>query len=122
MQLAPFLLDQWLEQKFSADPPIEFDLGSSTGPVWTLRELLALEHEDVWERLLDTGLSYPSPAGSEELRQEIARMQGVEPEHVQVTTGAAEALLALYYLAAEPDANVVVPNPGFPPNVSLAES
>jgi hypothetical protein len=42
MKLAPFLLDQWLTQKFTADPPIEFDLGSSTGPVWTLRELLDL--------------------------------------------------------------------------------
>jgi len=43
MQLPPFLLDHWLEQKFTADPAIEFDLGASTGPVWTLRELLALE-------------------------------------------------------------------------------
>ena len=42
MKLPPFLLDQWLQQKFSANPPIEFDLGSSTGPTWTLRELLAL--------------------------------------------------------------------------------
>ena len=32
MKLTPFLLDQWLEQKFAADPPIEYDLGSSTGP------------------------------------------------------------------------------------------
>jgi aspartate/methionine/tyrosine aminotransferase len=122
MQLAPFLLDQWLEQKFTADPPIEFDLGSSTGPVWTLRELLAIEGEDSWERMLDTPLSYTNPAGSDELRREIARMQGVEPEHVQVMTGAAEALLALFYLAAGPDANVVLPKPAFPANVSLAES
>ena len=122
MQLAPFLLDAWLEQKFSADPPLEFDLGSSTGPVWTLRELLALDGEDAPERLLDTALSYTSPAGSAELRQEIARLQGVAPEHVQVVTGAAEALLLLFYLAAEPDANVVLPEPAFPTNAVLAES
>ena len=41
MNLPPFLLDRWLEQKQTADPAIDFDLGSSTGPVWTLRELLA---------------------------------------------------------------------------------
>ena len=51
MKLPPFLLDQWLQQKFSANPPIEFDLGSSTGPVWTLRELLALGGD--LEELLD---------------------------------------------------------------------
>src|SRR3954453_16274837 len=121
MQLAPFLLDEWLSQNFSADPPIEYDLGSSTGPVWTLRELLALEGVDPRE-LLDTRLSYTSPHGSPELGQEIARMQGVEPEHVQIVTGAAEALLVLFYLAAAPGANVILPDPGFPTNVALAES
>src|SRR5690242_13718063 len=98
MDLAPFLLDEWLSQKLSADPQIEFDLGSSTGPVWTLRELLALEGEDALERLLDARLFYTSPAGTEELRQEIGRMQGADPEHVQIVTGAQEALLVLFYL------------------------
>jgi aspartate/methionine/tyrosine aminotransferase len=41
---------------------------------------------------------------------------------VLATTGAAEALLALFYLAAEPDANVVLPNPAFPANTALADS
>jgi aspartate/methionine/tyrosine aminotransferase len=123
MRLPPFLLDQWLEQKFTADPPIEFDLGSSTGPVWTLRELLALDGRDgLGNDLLDTALSYTSPHGTPELRAEIAVMQGVDPDHVQITTGGAEALLALFYLAAEPGGNVVLPNPGFPTNTVLAES
>ena len=108
-------------QKFSADPPIEYDLGSSTGPVWTLRELLALESADERE-LLDTALSYTSPRGSMELREEIARMQGLDAEHVQIVTGAAEALLSLFYLAAEPGANVVLPDPAFPANTVLADS
>ena len=59
MKLPPFLLDQWLEQKFSANPPIEFDLGSSTGPVWTLRELLSLGG-DV-EQMMETRLFYTPP-------------------------------------------------------------
>jgi len=122
MNLRPFLLDEWLDQKFSADPPIEFDLGSSTGPVWTLRELLALAGESGRERLVDTVLTYTSPAGSRELREAIATLNGVDPGDVQVVTGAAEALLLLFFLAAEPGVNVVLPQPGFPTNTAVAES
>jgi aspartate/methionine/tyrosine aminotransferase len=120
MKLAPFLLDQWLNQKFSANPPIEFDLGSSTGPVWTLRELLELGGN--LEGLLDTRLFYTPPAGSDELREELACMENVQPKDVLVTTGAAEALLILFHSAAEPGANVVLPNPGFPMNEAVADS
>jgi aspartate/methionine/tyrosine aminotransferase len=124
MKLAPFLLDQWLEQKYSADPPIEFDLGSSTGPVWTLRELLELggDAEELLEEYLGAKLFYTPPAGTVELREELARMEGVDAEDVLVTTGAQEALLILFHLAAEPGANVVLPCPGFPANEALAES
>ena len=121
MHLKPFALDHWLEQKFSADPPIEFDLGASTGPVWSLRDLLALE-PGAAERLTGTVLSYTSSTGTEELRSEIARMYGAAPECVHVATGGAEALLILFFLAAEPGANVVLPNPGFPANTAVAES
>lgn len=38
MKFKTFLLDQWLQQHADA----EFDLGSSTGPRWTARELLEL--------------------------------------------------------------------------------
>ena len=72
MELTPFLLDQWLEQKFAAEPPLEFDMGSSTGPNWTLRELLKLAGEDALERLLDTRLVYTSAAGTDELRSAMA--------------------------------------------------
>lgn len=122
MNLQRFLLDEWLDQKFSADPPVEFDLGSSTGPVWTLRELLALAGERGQQRLIETALTYTSPAGSRELREAIAGLSGVDPEDVQVVTGAAEALLILFFLAAEPGINVVLPQPGFPTNAALAES
>ncbi|HXB74218.1 MAG TPA: aminotransferase class I/II-fold pyridoxal phosphate-dependent enzyme [Candidatus Acidoferrales bacterium] len=122
MELSPFLLDQWLEQKFSADPPVEFDLGASTGPAWTLRELLALSGVDAHERLLDTRLLYTSAAGSNDLREAIAGLQGVDPSHVQVVTGAAEALWLLFFHAAEAGANVVLSKPGFPTNQALAET
>jgi hypothetical protein len=49
MDLAPFHLDQWIGGKHTANPPIEFDLASSTGPIWTLRELAALGGESSLE-------------------------------------------------------------------------
>ncbi len=122
MKLPPALLDQWIEQKYTADPPIEYDLASSTGPVWTLRELLALAQGEEMESLLDAPVSYTSAAGTPALRTAIAELEGVEAEEVQVVTGASEALLILFFLAAEPGANVVLPNPGFPPNTALAEA
>jgi aspartate/methionine/tyrosine aminotransferase len=122
MNLPPFLLDRWIEQKQFANPLIEYDLASSTGPVWTLREVLALSGANEMERLLDTCVSYTSAVGSPELRAAIAALEEVEASDVQVVTGAAEALLILFFLAAEPGANIVLPNPGFPANTALAES
>jgi hypothetical protein len=58
MQLPPFLLDKWIGQKHTANPPIEFDLASSTGLVWTLHDLLALAGDGMLEQLFDTRLSY----------------------------------------------------------------
>ena len=58
MDLPPFLLDRWIEQKHYANPRIEYDLASSAGPVWTLRELLALSGEAELE-----GLLYRTPDG-----------------------------------------------------------
>jgi aspartate/methionine/tyrosine aminotransferase len=120
MTLPPFLLDDWRDQKATADPPIEFDLGSSTGPVWTLRELLSLSGD--LEALLDTKLLYTRPAGTRELREAIAELEGTDPDYVQVVTGAAEALLLLFFAAAGRGVNVILPQPGFPTNDALAAS
>jgi aspartate/methionine/tyrosine aminotransferase len=111
MRLEPFLLDHWLDGH--KGPHVRHDLGSSTGPAWTVRELCALEGRDVGDVLADVSVSYSDAHGSEALRSEIARMYGVDPDDVQVTTGAAEALLVLCFVAAEPGANVVLPFPCF---------
>lgn len=115
MRIPPFLLDEWLNlYHFSPKPP-EFDFASSTGPHWTARQLLALLDADERETLFETELVYSSATGSERLRREIALAQGVTAEDVRVTTGASEALLILFLLAAEPGANVLLPSPLFPP-------
>ena len=119
MNLKPFLLEQWLAD-FEQD--IEYNLGASTGPRWTVEELLSLAIDETRQRMFALPLTYGPPAGSVSLRTAIAEMQGVSPDCVQIVTGAAEALLILFWLAAEPGANVVVPAPGFPPFSALPHS
>jgi aspartate/methionine/tyrosine aminotransferase len=119
MQLKPFLLDAWLDQY---EHNIEFNLAASTGPNWTVNEILALADDETRHRFLNHNLVYSRPAGADSLREAIAEMQGVPVEAVQVVTGASEALVALMWLAAEPGANVIIPLPGFTTFSALPES
>jgi aspartate/methionine/tyrosine aminotransferase len=119
MQLPPFALDDWLNQYKFADPPVEFDLASSTGPAWTVAELLQLRDPAARDHLPQLELLYSPSSGGEPLRAAIAQMQGVGPDDVQITTGASEALLILFALSAEPGANVILPSPCFPPTIAL---
>jgi aspartate/methionine/tyrosine aminotransferase len=121
MKLKPFLLDEWLNHYHFADPPIRFDLASSTGPVWTAKQIWELMDPDQQREIDEAPLLYCHGSGTKGLRQAIADMQGVDPDHVQIMTGAAEALLVLFFLAAEPGANVVLPFPGFPPFQALPD-
>src|SRR5829696_113883 len=114
MEMRPFLLDQWLSKHQFASPPIEYDLASSTGPRWTVRELLALVDDDMRESVFDRPLYYAPPEGGAELREAIAAATGVTADDVRITTGASEALWMLLIDAAEAGANVVLPHPGFP--------
>jgi aspartate/methionine/tyrosine aminotransferase len=115
VKLRPDRLNAWLNQHHFSTPPVTHDLGASTGPVWTLRDLVALDDGGTIERLLASDLSYLHSAGRRELRQALAAMAGVDEQQIQVTTGGAEALWILFLLAAEPGANFVVPQrPSFP--------
>src|SRR3954462_6776716 len=102
MQLKPFLLDVWLDQY---EHEIEFNLAASTGPTWTVNDILALADDGTRHRFLNNKLVYGRPAGADSLREAIAEMQGVPMDAVQVVTGASEALTVLMWLAAEPGAN-----------------
>ena len=119
MLLKPFLLDLWLGEH---ERGTEYNPAASTGPVWTLEQLLQLGSEEDRQRFLHHELTYGRLAGADSLRAAIAEMQGVAPDCVQVVTGASEALVILMWPAAEPGANVVLPHPGYPPFSALAES
>ncbi len=114
MKLPPFLLDHWLAAHEFADPPIRFNLASSTGPAWTLGALLGLADGETRRDIESLKLSYAPPQGGLRLRERIAAFHGVEPDAVLVTTGASEALLALTCHFAEPGANIVLPAPCYP--------
>jgi aspartate/methionine/tyrosine aminotransferase len=118
MKFTAFLLDQWLQQHAGA----EFNLGGSTGPRWTPRQLLALAGDGAAEKILDLNLDHPPTAGSSNLREAIAEMQGLLAEQVVVLAGSAEALFHIFYLAMESGANVVVPFPCFPAHKAIPES
>src|SRR5882672_4931517 len=121
MQIPEFMLDQWLNEYHFSAKPLEFDLASSTGPHWRLADILGLLGPDERSRLFETELVYSAASGSDRLRQAVAEMQGVSTEHVQIVTGASEALLILLVLAAEPGANVVLPFPLFPSTAVVAQ-
>src|SRR5689334_3360324 len=115
MQVPPFLLDEWLnEYHFRSEPP-EFDLASSTGPRWSVRELLGWMTSEEKQLLEEMPAVYSPATGLQTLRQAVADLQGVTSQDVQIVTGASEALLILFYLAAEPGANIVLPFPLYPP-------
>jgi aspartate/methionine/tyrosine aminotransferase len=119
VQLKPFLLDAWLDQY---EHDIEFDLAASTGPKWTVNDILALANDKTRHHFLNHNLVYSHVAGADTLRKAIAEMQSVPQETVQIVTGASEALLALMWQAAEPGANVILPLPGFATFWALPES
>src|SRR5262249_11036956 len=103
--------DQWLGQNGER---ARFHLGGSTGPQWTLAELLRLEGADALPRLLASDVVYGQASGRPGLREELAAMYGVPAGHVLVVNGGSEALLHLFFHAARGGANVLVPFPGFP--------
>jgi len=121
MDLPPFLLDRFLATYEFASPPIRYNLAASTGPVWTLGELMGLGG-DAQRELDELRLSYVPPQGTQPLRQRIADFHDVDPDWVIVTTGASEALSVLYALAAEPGASIVLPHPAFPAMPAMARA
>jgi aspartate/methionine/tyrosine aminotransferase len=121
MKVPPFKLDHWLAAHEFATPPIRYNLASSTGPLWTLAEVMALGGGSTRE-LESLTLSYAPPQGSKLLRERIASLHAADPDHVLVMTGASEALVSLMALFAQPGASIVVPKPVYPAVPVLARA
>jgi aspartate/methionine/tyrosine aminotransferase len=124
MKVPPFKLDAWLMAHEFATPPIRYNIASSTGPLWTFAELMALgaENSGALDSLGDLTLSYAPPQGSKLLRERVAALHGVDPDHVLLMTGASEALVALTCLFAGPGASILIPAPVYPALPVLARA
>jgi len=120
MNLPPFLLDHWLSTWDFAQPPIAFNLASSTGPRWSVGELAALS--TAAPDIAATVLGYAPPEGGRALREQVGDFHGVDPDAVVMTTGSSEALSILMCLHARDGGNVVVPDPGYPAYGPLANA
>jgi aspartate/methionine/tyrosine aminotransferase len=120
MKVPPFKLDAWLAAHEFATPPIRYNLASSTGPAWTVAELIALGGGGT--PLEEVRMSYAPPEGGQLLRDRIAAFHGADPRHVLVTTGASEALIALTCHFAAPGASIVLPRPAYPALPVLARA
>jgi len=121
MKVPPFKLDAWLAAHEFATPPIRYNLASSTGPLFTLHDLMSLGGGSL-RQLEEVKLSYAPPEGNKLLRERIAALHGVDPDHVLVMTGASEALIALTCLFAAPGASLVTPRPAYPAVPVLARA
>jgi aspartate/methionine/tyrosine aminotransferase len=121
MKLPPFKLDAWLAAHEFATPPVRFNLASSTGPLWTLDELMKLGGAGL-AALGDVRLSYAPPAGGKLLRERVAALQGVDAEDVQLMTGASEAISALMCLYSGDGGSIVAPTPAYPAVPVLARA
>jgi aspartate/methionine/tyrosine aminotransferase len=122
MKLPPFLLDHWLAAHEFAEPPIRYNLASSTGPQWSLAQLLALAGNAAAAEIADLKLSYAPPQGSARLRERIAALHGVTADEVVVMTGASEALVALCCGLAGDGGSLLVPQPCYPAVPVLARA
>ena len=129
MKVPPFKLDAWLAAHDFATPPIRYNIASSTGPLWTFAELMALGNDKGSDKvgggmatLGDITLSYAPPQGSKLLRERVAALHAVDPDHVLMMTGASEAIMALIALAAAPGGSIAIPKPVYPAVPVLARA
>jgi len=105
MKLEPFLMER---MQSTWEHRVAFNLSESGVDPMTVRELLDGTSESA---LLDEQLIYTQSNGSDELRRTIAALYaGAGQDHVEVTTGCAEANhLAVWHLV-EPGDEVVMPS------------
>jgi aspartate/methionine/tyrosine aminotransferase len=124
MKLPPFLLDHWLAAHDFADPPIRYNIASSTGPHWTVGQLLVLGGNAFRQEIDALRMTYAPPQGSLRLRASIAALHGVDPDHVLVMTGASEALLALtcHFAPGGEGGSIVLPQLCYPAVPVLARA
>lgn len=118
--LAPSDLERWYSQYGTR---ARYHLSSSAAPSLTTAELLRYAGPNASTAYLELNLNYGPAAGSPLLRRAIStQYSALEPDHIQITTGAAEALFLVLNTLIQPGDLVVVQHPIYPSIVRLAEA
>jgi aspartate/methionine/tyrosine aminotransferase len=116
MDLPPFLLNEWLE----GHGPVRFNLAGSTGPLWTLADLLRVGEEP--PTLDALSLSYSPPRGNAELRAAVAVHHEVDPDWVIITNGASEAIALVLIALWVKRGKALLPFPAYPAFAGIARA
>jgi aspartate/methionine/tyrosine aminotransferase len=119
VQIEPFALERFYERwEFTA----ELMLSSSDCESRAVADLLALE-PDAAERLLALRLGYTEVAGSQELREAIARRhERVQPDDVLVLAAAEEGIFIACHALLAPGDHAVIETPCYGSALAVARS
>jgi aspartate/methionine/tyrosine aminotransferase len=117
-QVRPSALERWYS-RYGARA--RYDLSSSAAPALRTDELLELAGDAARADYLALDLGYRPAQGSACLRTVIAEQYTtLDGEHIQVTTGAAEAIFLLLHACVQPDDRLIVQSPIYPSFYTLA--
>ncbi|HKM39764.1 MAG TPA: aminotransferase class I/II-fold pyridoxal phosphate-dependent enzyme [bacterium] len=119
MQLAPFLVERWLN---THEQSARYNLAETDAKPFTVQELLQQANADT-TKLLDLHISYNPTLGSAPLRDLIASFYpGTTADNVLITTGAMEADFLLANILVQPGDTVIVQYPAYQALYSVAEA
>lgn len=120
MQIKPFLLERWFAKY---EFKVKYNLCASCASSTNTTQLLRLAGLAAADKYLSLDLDYTQNPGNPELREQISNLYNhLNPEHIQVTTGASEAIFLLMNCLAEPGDNLVVLDPIYQSLFQVAES
>lgn len=110
MRIEPFALERFFAKHEFA---VEHNLAASDVEGMPMRDLLALADDDIARRWADLRLGYTESTGHPLLRQEIAALDGLDPDEVIVCAGAEEALFLTMHALLRPGDHAVVIWPAY---------
>lgn len=109
MKLPPFDLERWFARY---EFEVKNNMCASCASPTTTGELLELAGGEAVSAYLKLGLDYIENPGTARLKQAICRWyHNLTPEHIQVTTGASEAIFILMNTLLAPGDVIIVESP-----------
>lgn len=119
MPFVPFELERW---QSTWENRVKYNISESGVHPLSIAELLALAGADL-KRVADMRMVYSQSNGTDELRQEIAKLYpGASPDQVLVTVGSAEANFIACWGLIEPGDKVAIQVPTYMQTPGMTEN